>query len=60
MCASKTMKRSGFLSACVVSWCAAANRASAALEGLSGTRMMSLYALRALRSLTVFHYENDA
>lgn len=53
---SKTMKyrRSGFLSAFVVSWCASAYHLSAALEGFSGTSRMSLRTLRALLSHTVF------
>lgn len=47
-------RRSGFLSAFVVSWCASAYHLSAALEGFSGTSRMSLRTLRALLSHTVF------
>lgn len=56
LCGSQTMKRrrNGFLSACVVSWCATAYHVSAALEGFSRTSAMSLYALRALPTPTVF------
>lgn len=52
----KTMKRrhGGFLSACVASWRATAYHVSAALEGFSRTSGMSLHALRALPSPTVF------
>lgn len=56
LCGSKATKRrhSGFLCARVVSWCATAYHVSAALEGFSRTSAMSLDALRALPSSTVF------